>query len=431
MQSRHVNRPFNKKHNRPAFGFVFFLARRFFTSYSESRFKASAPAVRVAMGGIAVGIAVMLITVSIVTGFKQEVSEKVTSMASDALVTDYRSLSTPDAYPILTDSVYLAALRNTPGVAHVQTYTEKVGLLKTNDAFRAVTLKGLSMSYDTCALSRQLVAGHWPKLSKSGDKDIVISLNLSKKLNIQVGDRIYAYFFENTIKTRRFRVAAIYNSNLKQFDDFFIFTNKATVNKLNGWQPDWSGGVELSYKPTCNPLPYLKEHFNSQIDELGHIHTVLGIHEDPRTASIFDWLGLLDMNIWIILSLMILISAFSMMSGLLILILERTSTIGLLKSLGMKGESLRRAFLVYASLIIFRGLFIGNLLAGMLLGLQYLWHPIPLDPIDYYVSTVPVAFGLWWWVAINVVAYFITLLVLLPAVFIIGRVDPAKTMRVQ
>ena len=411
-----------------------FLAKRFFAAGDrKQKNRASTPAIIVATSGIAVGLAVMIVSVCVVLGFKSEISYRLTGFGSHLEVFDTNALASPESYPVVTEGEIVQKLQQLPEIAHLQRFSEKQGILKTTNDFQAVVLKGLGEDYDISFLKRCSVAGRLPKFSATkSTNEIAISRTQSDLLNLHVGDLVYAYFFENTIKMRRFKIVGIYNTNMKQFDRSFALTGKAVVNRLNDWQPDQSSGLELRVK-VFSALDQATQRVgrlvNGRKDKNGASYAVMSIKENPRTASVFNWLTLLDVNIWVILVLVTLVAGFSMVSGLLILILERTSTIGLLKALGSSNTRMRNTFLYYAAFIILRGLVIGNVIGLALVLLQQHFGWVQLNPETYYVSTVPISLNWWYILLLNISTFIITLAALVVPSFIISRIQPAKAIK--
>lgn len=419
--------------------FTLFLARRFFrphlTEAEQTAHRgASVPAVRIATAGIAVGLAVMLITVCVVKGFQREVSGKIAGFASHIEVIDQRSYSSPEAYPLVTDTSVVNEVKRAPGVAHVQRVSEKMGIIKTADDFAGICLKGVSQSdYDLRFLRSCIVKGRLPELTDArASGAIVISQLQADKLHLDVGSRVYCYFFERTIKQRVLRVAAIYRTNMHQYDRTFCITDLYTVGRLNSWAPDQSSGLEV-HLSDASLLPeaerWLNHKFNGRTDREGHAYTVVGMDENPRSASVLSWLRLLDFNIAVILVIMICVAGFTMVSGLLILILERTSTIGTLKALGASNASVRHTFLWYAAMIIGRGMIIGNALGLGIVAAQQHFRFVHLDPASYYVDAAPVEINWLWILGINAVTLLITMLALIIPSYLASSVQPAKAIR--
>lgn len=412
-----------------------FLARRFFRSSQQGVSKASSPAIRVATAGIAVGICIILLSLSVIAGFKQEVNGKLTGMAREAVVTDVRGMYSPESFPVPTDSSFCRMVSAVDGVLHVQRYTEKMGILKTKDAFGMIDLKGLSPDYHMDGIRKSMVSGVLPDYGdvKCGN-DVVVSESMAHRLHLSVGDRVYAYFFEKNVKTRRFRVAGIYATHVKQYDDHIVLASLATVNRLNGWTKEESSGLEVMLSDDAldnEGLMNLKRLVEGRSWGDGGVYSVVGARENPRIASVYDWLGLMDLNVWLILGLVTLIAAFTMISGLLILILERTNTIGLLKALGARNRVVRRTFLMYASMIVLKGLLVGDVLGVLLIKVQEYKGIVRLNPEDYYVDVVPVVFKWWWLIGTNVLAFVIILGLLVLPSYAVGRVSPARTIKME
>lgn len=413
-----------------------FLAKRFFLKgdvNNENRRKASAPAIVIATAGIAIGLAVMLISVCIVRGFQNEIRNKLAGFTSHIEIVDQRIYSSPENYPLITDQALIQQVSRIPAVKHVQRFSQKLGIFKTNDNFAGIALKGIGEEYDVSFLKSYLIAGKIPQIKKGeSSNQIVISNSLAKLLKLKVGDKVYSYFFSETIKQRRFTIAGIYDTHIPQFDKTFVLTDIYTVNKLNDWTENQSNGLEVklkSYDDLQTAQSALVHQIGGKADQNGNPYSVISIKENPRTISMLSWLDLLDVNVLVILIIMVIVGGFTMVSGLLILILERTRTIGILKALGATNTRIRHTFLWFASFIISRGLVIGNAIAFLLIVLQYWFHIIHLDPETYYVDAVPVEIHLGWILAVNLFALVITILSLVIPSFLISRIQPAKAIQ--
>lgn len=412
-----------------------FLANRFFRNNSQRKRKASIPAIHIATLGIALGLVVMILSVCVVRGFKFEITNKLTGFASHIEILDINSFSSPESYPISVNPKLISKISHLPSVEKVQYFSEKMGILKTDNDFQAVSIKGIGENYDTSFIAQSIISGKMPELSDSTPlNDIIISKMMSDALNLRVGDRVFAYFFENTVKMRRFRVSAVYQTNLKQFDKTFVLTNLASVNQLNGWNTTQTSCLEVrlnNMKTMTSATSQVRALLKNLPNNQSKSYYVLPLTENPRTASVLNWLGLLDMNIWVILILVALVAAFSMISGLLILILERTNTIGVLKAMGATNARVRHIFLLYALMIVGRGLLIGNTVGLILVWFQYQFGMIKLDPATYYVSAVPVDVNVGIILLLNVATVLITLLAMLGPSFMISRIQPAKAIRTE
>lgn len=415
-----------------------FLAHRFFKNQAQNddngtKRKASPPALRIAMVGIAVGLAVMIVSICVVRGFQHEVSGKLSGFTSHIEVIDLNSLGSPETYPLAFDAPTLNKVKQAPGVKQVQRFSQKIGIFKTENDFAGIVLKGVGQDYDLTFLRHYIVKGEMPTFTDSkATNQIVISQLLANKLGLKVGDKVYSYYFANTIKQRRFTVAGIYNTYMKQFDNTFVLTDLYTVNQLNRWNADQCSGLEVqlqSFDYLDAAQHYLASQVGGHKDHYNHAYSVLGIRENPNTASVLSWLELLDLNVMVILVIMICVAGFTMISGLLIIILERTTTIGVLKALGATNRRIRHTFLCYAALIVGRGMLWGNVIGLALVYAQKYFHFVQLDPVVYYVPYAPVEVNWLWIVLLNIATLVVTMLALIVPSFLVSRVQPAKAIQ--
>ena len=325
-------------------------------------------------------------------------------------------------------------LKAVPGVKHTERYAYTQGILKTDNDFLGVMLKGVGTDFDSTFIHDNMIEGSLPRFSNTENQQkLVISKTIADKLNLKVGQRIFAYFINTQgVRTRKFTIAGIYATNMKQFDSQMCFTDLYTTNKLNGWEPDQCSGVELEVNDFSQldavTLRVLKKVKNT-IDHYGETYSAENIIE--QNPQIFSWLDLMDMNVWIILALMISVAGVTMISGLLIIILERTQMIGILKALGSRNRQIRHIFLWFASFIIARGLLIGNIIGLGIVCLQKWTGLIKLDPQTYYVSTVPVELNLPLILALNIATMLVCVIVLIAPSYLISHIHPAKSMQYE
>lgn len=412
-----------------------FLAKRFFKSGSpkaDGR-RTTSPALRIATTSIAVGLAVMIIAVCTVRGFQREIKQKFSGFASHIELLDLNSFGSPETYPVVTDAALIAEVKAAPHVERVQRVSQKLGIFKTQTDYAGISLKGVGEDYDLTFISGYMVEGKLPPFSsRSSSNEVVVSKTLADQLGLRVGDKVYSYYFANSIKQRRFTVAGIYQTNLKQFDKTVVLTDLHAVNQLNSWADDQSTALEI-YLKSFDDIPeteaYLQQKFHGRTDRLARSYSVLSIRRNPVTASVFSWVELLDVNVMVILILMVCISGFTMISGLLILILERTSTIGVLKALGATNSRVRHTFLWYAALIVGRGLLWGNVIGVGLVLLQKHFGIVTLNPEVYYVPVAPVDLNVWWIVGLNVATLLVTMLAMILPSFLVSRIQPAKAIQ--
>ena len=413
--------------------FPLFIAKRLYSEQGDKR-KVSRPAIHIATAGVAIGLAVMIISVCVVLGFKHTIRDKVIGFGSHIQVADFLTLQQMEQYPIVIDDSMIDVLKHIPDVAHVQRFAMKEGILKTDNDFLGVVLKGVGPEFDSTFIHNNMVEGSIPPFSDSvSHNKILVSQLMADKLHLKSGQRIFAYFFDNNgVRTRRFTIAGIYQTNLKKYDETIVFTDLYTAVKLNGWESDQASGAELSVNNFDN-LDMVESRVISKVkgtvDHYGETYSSATIKE--LNPQIFQWLDLMDLNVWIILALMLIVAGVTMISGLLIIILERTSMIGILKALGARNKTIRHTFMWFAVFIIGKGMLIGNVLSLGLLALQQAFGIIKLDAQTYYVSTVPVEINALYIVALNVATLLISVFMLVAPSYLISHIHPAKSMRYE
>lgn len=408
----------------------YFLAHRIYAQNDDKR-KVSRPAIRIATIGVAIGLAVMIVSVCVVLGFKHAIRDKVIGFGSHIQVAEYNALMGGDGRAVQMDDSVMSVLSHIQGVKHVQRFAYRQGILKTDDDFLGVMFKGVGPEFDSTFIRKNMVEGSIPHFSdKTSGNKLLVSKNMADKLHLKTGSRLFAYFIDYTgVRMRRFTISGIYQTNLTQYDNTICFTDLHAVAKLNGWPADVAGGAEL----TINNFAQLDDvertviaKVNRTTDHYGNTFASKTIKE--VSPQIFSWLSLLDLNVWIILAIMMCVAAVTMISGLLIIILERTQMIGLLKALGAGNATVRHTFMWFSAFIIGRGLLWGNLVGLGLVALQYVTGLVKLDPATYYVSTVPVEVNLLYVVLLNIGTLIISLFVLIAPSYLISHIHPAKTM---
>lgn len=410
-----------------------FIARRINGSEGQRR-EVSRPAIRIATIGVAIGLAVMIITVSVVFGFKHTIRDKVVGFGSHIQVENYMAQQLSAPVPISISDSLMKVMKQLPGIRHVERYALTQGILKTDDDFLGVAFKGVGSDYDTTFLSEHIVEGKMPKFSDGQSKyPLLISRMMADKLQLKAGEKVYAYFIGNDdVRARKFTITGIYETNMTQFDQSLCFTDYNVPIRLNGWETDQCSGAELLVDD-FDQLDMVAEEVvgkvNRQTDKYGAIITSQTICE--AHPHVFQWLELLDINVWIILALMICVAGFTMISGLLIIILERTQMIGILKALGMRNSTVRHTFLWFAAFIIGRGMLVGDIIGIGLVVLQQQTGFIHLDPASYYVDTAPMELNIPIIVLLNVVTLLVSLFVLIAPSFLISHIHPARSMRYE
>ncbi len=412
--------------------FPFFIAKRIhFTDDGKRR--VSRPAVRIAMLGIAVGLMVMMITLAIVMGFKKEVRNKIVGFGSHIQVMRFDNNSTYETRPIAVSDSMIASLSHLSGIRHVQRVASKPGIIKTDDQFQGVVFKGVGNDFDWNFFQQNMVAG-----TRFADNDslpsnqVVVSKDIADKLHLKVGSSFIAYFLQTRLQARKFHVTGIYSTNFGDFDKLYILCDIRTIQQLNNWQPDEISELEISIKD-FNQLDALSDtvyfHVANRIDRNGTAYYSQSIKD--LNPQLFAWLGLFDMNVWVILILMMAVSGFVMISGLLILILERIQMIGILKALGCSNWDIRKIFLYHSGFLILKGMFWGNLLSLTFIIVQRTTGLIPLDPTNYYVSAVPVDLHVATFLLLNLAVFVISTIMLVGPSYLITKISPVSAIRYE
>lgn len=415
--------------------FPLFIARRIYSDHIGDQQKVSKPAIRIAVAGVAIGLAVMIISVCVVLGFKHTIRDKVVGFGSHIQVANFYTLqSSAIDQPVAIGDSMMNVLKKTEGVKHVQRFAMKQGILKTDNDFLGVMFKGVGPEFDSTFIHKNMVEGSIPHFSdQQSTNRILISKDMASKLNVKAGDRIFAYFIgEGGVRTRRFTISGIYQTNLAQYDKTTCFCDLYTARKLNAWTDDMVTGAELTvndFKQLSTTANDIINRVNRTQDKYGNTFSSKTIRE--LSPQIFSWLDLLDLNVWIILAIMTAVAVVTMISGLLIIILERTTMIGVLKALGARNSTVRHTFLWFAAFIIGKGLLIGDALALALILLQKLTGFAKLDPQTYYVDVVPVELDWMLIVALNIATMLIALFVLIAPSYLVSHIHPAKSMRYE
>ena len=412
--------------------FTWYVARRLFQHTDDVK-RVSKPAIRIATLGVAIGVATMLISTSIVLAFQDEIRNKVIGFGSHIQILNYDSQSAEQYEPIVFNEETFSLLDSVPGAKYIAPFCMKPGMLKTDDAFRGIVFKGVGSRYDYSFFRNHLVTGEIiPFQDTVSTNKLIISQSLSKQMNLSVGSSVYAYFFEDNIKARRFTISAIYCTNLTDFDNKLVFTDVSTVQKILGFDSYQYSGAEIKlsdFSRLNEANTYIINNVNRTQDSYGSYYTSMTIFE--MYPQIFAWLQLLNLDVWVILILMVCVAGFTMISGLLIIILERTNFIGVMKALGANNSRMRHIFLYFSSFIVLRGLLIGNILAAVLIFIQKQWQVVHLDSTVYYVDAVPVCVNWWYFLIINLSTLLICLLALIIPSYLISNIHPAKSIRFE
>ena len=413
-------------------GVEFFIAKRILFG-TEKGFKGTPPASKIALLGIILGLAVMILSVAIVIGFKKEVRNKVIGFGSHIQITNFDNNTSYEAYPIVMPDSLIESIAAIPGIKQVERFATKPGILKTDDEFEGIVLKGVEDGYNWEFFHSYLQEGTLPDINKKeGAPDILLSRFLADRLKLNPGDRVNAYFVQEQIRARRFNVAGIYETGFSDYDRIFAITSLNQVRRLNEWEKDEVSGVEImvdDYNRLDELADDLYYRFANVDNNEDIVYLVRSIKE--IAPQIFGWLELLDINVVVILLLMIAVSGFTMISGLLILILERTNMIGILKALGETNASIRKIFLYLAFFLIGRGMLWGNIVGVALCLIQKYTGIVKLDASVYYLSSVPIDLNLWVFLLLNVGTLAITMALMIAPSYLVTRIDPVKAIHFE
>ena len=413
--------------------FPLFIAKKIYQNQDDKRM-VSRPAIRIATIGVAIGLAVMIVTVSVVLGFKHTIRDKVVGFGGHIQVHNVLWFNDVDPYTIAVDDSLLNAISHIGGVKHTERYSVTQGLLKTDDDFLGVAFKGVGPEFDTAFLKAHLLDGELPQFSDTTSHyQLLVSKMIADKLKLKVKQKLFAYFIENdNVRTRKYTICGIYQTNMTRFDESICFTDIYAVNRLKGWKSDECSALSVTVDNLDLILP-TEEAFIEQVnrtnDKNGNMLTSQTIYE--TYPQVFIWLELLDINVWIILALMVCVAGFTMISGLLIIILERTQMIGILKALGARNKTIRHTFLWFSVFIIGQGMFWGNVIGIGIVLLQQYTGIITLDPQTYYVSQAPMELNLPLILLLDAVTLFICVFVLIAPSYLISHIHPAKSMRYE
>lgn len=409
-----------------------FIARKIHFSKEGSR-QVTPPAVRIAMIGIALGLAVMLLSVAIVIGFKKEVRNKVIGFGSHIQITNFDSNSSYELQPIVVSDTLMAHLDSVAGVRHVERFATKLGILKTAQDFQGIVLKGVDQAYDWTFFQTNLKAGRLPDFTGGkASTEVLLSRYLADLLGLAVDSTFLTYFVQDEVRARKFQIVGIYETGFIDYDKLFVMADLRQVRRLNGWEADQVGGLEVQvddYEHLDEVAETLYFDLTERQDRNGNTYYARSIKE--LNPMIFNWLEVLDINVVVILVLMLAVAGFTMISGLLIIILERTNMIGMLKALGETNRHIREIFLYVSFFLIGKGMLWGNVIGLTCCWLQSHFQIVKLDPTVYYLEAVPVDLGVGAWLLLNVGTLLVSMAMMLGPSYLITRIDPAKSIRFE
>jgi lipoprotein-releasing system permease protein len=408
----------------------YFIAHRLINGRREET-SFSRPVNVIAIIGIAMGLAVMILAVSILTGFKQQIRDKIVGFGSNIQILNFDSNLSLETIPISDTLSFVPEIKQIPGIKHIQVFATKAGIIKTGDAIQGVVLKGIGSDFDWKFFKSNIVKGSAFTVTDTGrTNEVIISKKISDMLRLKTGDSFAMYFVQDPPRSRKFTISGIYETSLEEFDKMYVFCDIGHIKRLNGWEDDQVSGFEIF----IDDFDKLDEMTKSVRDVVGYRL----VEDEPRFRvknikdrypQIFDWLNFQDMNVIIIITLMLLVAGFNMISGLLILILEKTNMIGIFKALGSENATIRKVFLYQAAYLIAKGLFWGNIIGIGMAFIQLKTGLITLDPSSYYIKTVPVNLELSHILLLNAGTMAAIILMLIIPSQLISRIAPVKAIK--
>lgn len=421
------------QHKISKLNFEFFIAKRL--SNSKQQKSLSHVFIRIAVIATALSLIVMILSVSILDGFKSAIKNKLVGFGSHIVVSKHDANYSFETNPIVKDQSIIEKIKQIDGVKHVQTFAIKAGIVKTEFETQGVVLKGVGKDFDWTFFDENLVKGRRLSVSEGAmtNKEVIISQDLANIADLDTGDNLYMYFIEDQARMRKYDIVGIYNTGMQEYDRLYVLADIHDVEKLNNWnyfEDEEVSGYEIlidNFKKSDQITEEVERNVGFQFDINGEKLKVSSIIE--LNPQIFDWLGLLDLNAIVLLVIMIVIASMNMITALFILILERTRTIGVLKSIGAENWSIRKIFIYNGLYILFKGLIWGNIIGIGFALLQQYTHFIPLDPAMYYIDYVPLEINFIKALVINLGLIGLTFFVLILPSFIITKISPVKAIK--
>ena len=406
-----------------------FIAKRLITA-KDHKSSISAPIIKIAIAAIAIGIVMMIVSIATGIGLQQKIRQKVAAFNGHIIISNFNGNESDGSIePVSTNQKFYPKFNAVEGVNHIQAVATKLGIIRTETDFEGITFKGVGKEYQWQYLEEYLIEGRLPKLLSNLNEEVLISQYLANRLNLKLNDSFNTFFMiegaDKLPKSRRFKIVGIYNSGFQEFDAAFIIGDIRHIQRLNKWNSNQVGSFEV-FVDDFTKIDKRGQQVYKEIPSTLNAQTIV-----EKYYYIFEWLKLFDFNIIVILIIMIIVSTINMVVALLVLILERTQMIGILKSLGADNWSIRKIFLYNSLYLILRGLFWGNSIGIGLLLIQKKFEIIKLNAESYYVNVAPVEINILYILALNIGTVFVCLLVLLIPSYLITKISPAKTIRFE
>ena len=404
-----------------------FIAKRIIAG-KKYKNSISSPIIKIAITAIALGIIIMLIAVATASGLQTKIRDKMAGFKGHVQIVNYdNNNSDVSTTPINIEQNFYPKFENIEGIKNVQIFASKGGILRTNTDFEGIVFKGVSSDYDWSLFKEYLIAGAFPNFDQSRTKEVLLSQTIMNRLQLKLNDTIAATFLKTTSSklpsNRKYRICGIYNSGFAPFDKNMMIGDIREVQRLNKWTENQVGGFEVLLN-NFNDIEEKSEQIYRDISGTLNANSITKLY-----PTVFEWIKLFDNNVWFIIGIMILIAGINMITALLVLILERVQMIGILKALGSHNASIRKIFLYNASYLILKGLFWGNVIGLSIIGVQYFFKIITLNPETYYVATMPVHISISVILALNIGTLVLCFLMLIIPSFIITKINPSKSIK--
>lgn len=405
--------------------FELFIANRLKAGYNMKESSNSMPSIGIAVLGMTLALVIMIFSIVIVCGFKKEISNKIYSLDAHIKITKPAYTQSRNSPALLLSDDLTEQVLSINNVKSICLIGEKPAVLKTNDSFKGVIYKGVADNFDWSYIKNALIDGRIPSDSIKGVSEVVISNHISKELDLSIGDKVPTYFIDNKIKARNSIITGIYNTDFEDFDNIFIIGNIRQIQSINQWNTNQGDYIAVSCDNTGN-IKQVNDNIKELLDNEFYQYEATNIVDN--NASYFTWLDLLDMNVVIILMIMIIVSSFTLISCLLMIVLERINMIGILKTLGTSNYSIRQIFIITTNRLIWKALILSNFIAIALCYIQDKYHIIKLNPEAYYIEYVPVDINWTYIIAFNIAVIIISYLSLLVPSHVISTIEPKKTI---
>lgn len=411
-----------------------FIAKRILKGDKKNEKKVSSPAVKIAIAGIALGLAVMIVSVFVIVGFKKEIRDKIVGFGSHIQITSsYSQSATYENLPISYSDTLVNLIMSNPQIKSIQPFITKPAIIKTDQDFQGVVLKGVDKDFNWEFFQKNMIAGKVLQPNDTTDANqAIISKYIADKLHLKLGDRFTTYFIQEPVRARRFTITGIYETNFEQYDKMYAITDINILAKLNNWDADMVSGVELMVNDfdkldqTTQELFFNLSDYKDRLDNSLYPLSIKNIN-----PIIFNWLDLLDVNVWVIIILMIIVSGFTMISGLLIIILEQTNMIGILKAVGARNFSIRKVFLYLSAFLIGKGMIWGNIIGLSICFIQEKFQILKLDPVTYYLSAVPIEMNFLHLILLNIGTLIVTLIMMIGPSYLVSKITPVKSIKFE